>query len=67
MSRQCAVVICGFSADVLNVSCGKNAVLPEWKPPVYDNESGIKLVTATTRRNSPNVRFLVSFLATILY
>ncbi|KAH1032043.1 hypothetical protein J1N35_044217 [Gossypium stocksii] len=29
-------------------------VLPEWKPPVYDNESGIKLVTATTRRNSPN-------------
>ncbi|MBA0727899.1 hypothetical protein Golax_000847, partial [Gossypium laxum] len=52
--RECAVVICGFSADVLNVSCGKNAVLPEWKPPVYDNESGIKLVTATTRRNSPN-------------
>ncbi|MBA0632249.1 hypothetical protein Godav_001035, partial [Gossypium davidsonii] len=51
---ECAVVICGFSADVLNVSCGKNAVLPEWKPPVYDNESGIKLVTATTRRNSPN-------------
>ncbi|XVF31291.1 hypothetical protein REPUB_Repub16aG0133300 [Reevesia pubescens] len=29
-------------------------VLPEWKPPVYDNESGITLVTATTRRNSPN-------------
>ncbi|XP_010524883.1 PREDICTED: branched-chain-amino-acid aminotransferase-like protein 1 [Tarenaya hassleriana] len=29
-------------------------VLPEWKPPVYDNESGIVLVTATTRRNSPN-------------
>ncbi|TYJ01033.1 hypothetical protein E1A91_A13G126500v1 [Gossypium mustelinum] len=29
-------------------------VLPEWKPLVYDNESGIKLVTATTRRNSPN-------------
>ncbi|MBA0573632.1 hypothetical protein Golob_000897, partial [Gossypium lobatum] len=54
ISRECAVVICGFSADVLNVSCGKNAVLPEWKPPVYDNESGIKLVTATTRRNSPN-------------
>lgn len=42
----------------------KNAVLAEWKPPVYDNESGITLVTATTRRNSPNVRFLVSFLAT---
>ncbi|MBA0783261.1 hypothetical protein Gotri_001008, partial [Gossypium trilobum] len=45
---------CTLIADVLNVSCGKNAVLPEWKPPVYDNESGIKLVTATTRRNSPN-------------
>ncbi|XP_012830616.1 PREDICTED: branched-chain-amino-acid aminotransferase-like protein 1 [Erythranthe guttata] len=29
-------------------------VLAEWKPPVYDNESGITLVTATTRRNSPN-------------
>ncbi|XP_021899005.1 branched-chain-amino-acid aminotransferase-like protein 1 [Carica papaya] len=29
-------------------------VLPEWKPPVYDNISGITLVTATTRRNSPN-------------
>lgn len=29
-------------------------VLPEWKPPVYDNTHGIMLVTATTRRNSPN-------------
>ncbi|KAG0496709.1 hypothetical protein HPP92_001400 [Vanilla planifolia] len=29
-------------------------VLAEWKPPVYDNDHGIKLVTATTRRNSPN-------------
>ncbi|KAL1536236.1 branched-chain-amino-acid aminotransferase-like protein 1 [Salvia divinorum] len=29
-------------------------VLAEWKPPVYDNEKGIVLVTATTRRNSPN-------------
>ncbi|GMH10449.1 hypothetical protein Nepgr_012290 [Nepenthes gracilis] len=29
-------------------------VLPEWKPPVYDNTKGIILVTATTRRNSPN-------------
>ncbi|RAL52467.1 hypothetical protein DM860_007324 [Cuscuta australis] len=29
-------------------------VLPEWKPPVYDNAKGIMLVTATTRRNSPN-------------
>lgn len=29
-------------------------VLAEWKPPVYDNSRGINLVTATTRRNSPN-------------
>lgn len=29
-------------------------VLAEWKPPVYDNSSGIFLVTASTRRNSPN-------------
>ncbi|XP_014518571.1 branched-chain-amino-acid aminotransferase-like protein 2 [Vigna radiata var. radiata] len=29
-------------------------VLAEWKPPVYDNTRGIALVTATTRRNSPN-------------
>ncbi|CAI5484532.1 unnamed protein product [Closterium sp. Yama58-4] len=28
-------------------------VLAEWKPPVYDNARGIKLVTASTRRNSP--------------
>ncbi|XAR49086.1 Branched-chain-amino-acid transaminase [Bertholletia excelsa] len=28
--------------------------LAEWKPPVYDNAKGITLVTATTRRNSPN-------------
>ncbi|PPD72801.1 hypothetical protein GOBAR_DD30292 [Gossypium barbadense] len=34
---------CTLIADVLNVSCGKNAVLPEWKPPVYDNESGTEL------------------------
>ncbi|XP_033136508.1 branched-chain-amino-acid aminotransferase-like protein 2 [Brassica rapa] len=30
-------------------------VLAEWKPPVYDNDNGIVLVTATTRRNSPTV------------
>jgi len=28
-------------------------VLAEWKPPVYDNETGIKLVTCQIRRNSP--------------
>ncbi|XP_051146463.1 branched-chain-amino-acid aminotransferase-like protein 1 [Andrographis paniculata] len=29
-------------------------VLGEWKPPVCDNARGITLVTASTRRNSPN-------------
>lgn len=29
-------------------------VLAEWKPPVYDNTKGVVLVTASTRRNSPN-------------
>ena len=29
-------------------------MLAEWKPPVYDNTRGIVLVTASTRRNSPN-------------
>ena len=28
-------------------------VLAEWKPPVYDNERGIRLVTSAWRRNSP--------------
>jgi branched-chain amino acid aminotransferase len=28
-------------------------IVPEWKPPVYDNESGITLITSTIRRNSP--------------
>lgn len=28
-------------------------VLAEWKPPVYNNDAGIKLVTAQIRRNSP--------------
>lgn len=29
-------------------------VLAEWKPPVYNNSGGIRLTTASTRRNSPN-------------
>jgi branched-chain amino acid aminotransferase len=29
-------------------------VLAEWKPPVYDNERGITLITASIRRNSPS-------------
>ncbi len=33
-------------------------VLAEWKPPVYDNESGIRVISASINRNSP--RFLDS-------
>ncbi len=29
-------------------------ILPEWKAPVYDNAKGIKIITSSTRRNSPN-------------
>ncbi len=28
-------------------------ILPEWKPPVYDNNSGITVITSSIRRNSP--------------
>jgi len=28
-------------------------VLAEWKPPVYDNERGVRIVTSAIRRNSP--------------
>lgn len=28
-------------------------VLAEWKPPVYDNNHGIRVITSTIRRNSP--------------
>ncbi len=28
-------------------------VLAEWKPPVYDNDHGINIITSTIRRNSP--------------
>ncbi|KAF6145226.1 hypothetical protein GIB67_041421 [Kingdonia uniflora] len=39
-------------------------VLAEWKPPVYDNSGGITLVTATTRRNSPNTQLCAPTLVT---
>lgn len=29
-------------------------VLAEWKPPVYDNDLGIRIITSSIRRNSPN-------------
>ena len=28
-------------------------IVPEWKPPVYDNEQGITVFTSSIRRNSP--------------
>ena len=28
-------------------------VLAEWKPPVYDNQGGVRLVTSSVRRNNP--------------
>ena len=29
-------------------------IVPEYKEPVYDNDSGISIITSTIRRNSPN-------------
>ena len=37
----------------LNQSGSCLIVLAEWKPLVYDNESGIKVITSTQRRNNP--------------
>lgn len=30
-------------------------IVPEHKPPVYDNEHGISIITSSIRRNSPNI------------
>ncbi len=30
-------------------------ILPEWKPLVYDNTTGIKVITSSIRRNSPSM------------
>ena len=38
----------------LNQSGTTLIILAEWKPPVYDNHHGIRIVTSTIRRNSPN-------------
>ncbi|KAG0501154.1 hypothetical protein HPP92_001226 [Vanilla planifolia] len=51
--REDAKVTSGMSPSFNLYGCTL-IVLAEWKPPVYDNDHGIKLVTATTRRNSPN-------------
>jgi len=37
----------------LNQSGSTLIILPEWKPPVYDNEKGITIITSTIRRNNP--------------
>jgi len=38
----------------LNQSGPTLIILPEWKPPVYDNEHGISVITSTIRRNNPS-------------
>jgi len=38
----------------LNQSGSCLIILPEYKAPVYDNDSGISIITSTIRRNSPN-------------
>ncbi len=38
----------------LNQSGSTLIVLAEWKPPVYNNDSGIKVITSTIRRNNPS-------------
>ncbi len=38
----------------LNQSGSCLIILAEWKPPVYDNNHGIKVITSTIRRNNPS-------------
>lgn len=38
----------------LNVYGSTLIIIPEYKPPVYDNDKGISIITSTIRRNSPN-------------
>lgn len=38
----------------LNQSGSTLIVLAEWKPPVYDNDNGIKVITSSIRRNNPS-------------
>ncbi|NNE27117.1 MAG: aminotransferase IV [Saprospiraceae bacterium] len=42
----------GMDPRLNQMGCGL-IILPEWKPPVYDNESGISVITSTIVRNSP--------------
>ena len=43
----------GMDPRLNKSGCGL-IVLAEWKPPVYDNDKGIRVLTSTIRRNSPN-------------
>ena len=43
----------GMDPRLNNMGCTL-IILPEHKPPVYDNENGIKIITSSIRRNSPN-------------
>ena len=43
----------GMDPRLNNMGCCL-IVLPEYKEPVYDNDSGISIITSTIRRNSPN-------------
>ena len=38
----------------LNQSGCTLIVLAEWKPPVYDNQGGIRVISSSIRRNNPN-------------
>lgn len=46
-------VTSGMSPAFNRVGCCL-IVLAEWKPPVYDGEAGIRLITSSVRRNSPS-------------
>ncbi len=43
----------GMDPRLNTYGCGL-IIIPEWKPPVYDNKKGIEVITSTIRRNSPN-------------
>ncbi len=42
----------GMDPRLCDKGCGL-IILPEWKPPVYDNEHGITVFTSSIRRNGP--------------
>lgn len=42
----------GMDPRLNQKGCGL-IIVPEWKPPVYDNEKGITAITSSIRRNAP--------------